>query len=83
MFYLVVVDELLHAVSFLIQAKFFFCKSLYMASQEGHVEVVHALIQAGADLNQARDNGATPLQNALIYAYQKTRDARRSMDVTL
>ena len=32
-----------------------------MACQEGHVEVVHALIQAGAALDQAMNDGTTPL----------------------
>jgi hypothetical protein len=36
----------------------------YYAAYYGYVEVVHALIQAGADLNQAEDKGATPLHIA-------------------
>ena len=32
-----------------------------MASQNGHVEVVRVLIDAGALINQANTNGATPL----------------------
>ena len=32
-----------------------------MASQEGQVEVVRLLIDAGALINQALNNGATPL----------------------
>ena len=34
------------------------------AAYYGYIEVVHALIQAGADLNQARDDGPTPLHMA-------------------
>ena len=34
---------------------------MYMAAQDGHDVVVRALIQAGADVNKAGDNGATPL----------------------
>jgi ankyrin repeat protein len=34
---------------------------LYHASGWGKIEVVQALVEAGADLNQAREDGATPL----------------------
>jgi hypothetical protein len=34
---------------------------LYMASQHGYVPVVHSLLQAGADVDKAKDNGLTPL----------------------
>jgi ankyrin repeat protein len=32
-----------------------------MASQNGHEPVVRALIEATADVNNAKDNGMTPL----------------------
>ena len=39
---------------------------MYIAAQEGHVEVVRLLLEAGADCNKARtDTGATPLQVAV------------------
>ena len=34
---------------------------LYIASQNGHLEVVRLLIDAGADKDKARTDGATPL----------------------
>ena len=34
---------------------------LYMAAEHGHLEVVRALLEAGADLNQANTDGDTPL----------------------
>ncbi len=37
---------------------------LFMASQNGHAEVVEILVKAGADLNQGPDDGATPLFQA-------------------
>jgi ankyrin repeat protein len=34
---------------------------LFIASQDGHVEVARLLIEAGADIDKAKDNGVTPL----------------------
>ena len=34
---------------------------MYIASQEGHVDVVRVLVEHGADMNKARNDGATPL----------------------
>jgi NLR family CARD domain-containing protein 3 len=34
---------------------------LFIAAEEGHEAVVRALIDLGADINKARDDGATPL----------------------
>eukprot|EP00438_Fugacium_kawagutii_P004074 Skav227082 [mRNA] locus=scaffold1387:157219:163724:- [translate_table: standard] len=34
---------------------------LFIASQNGHLEVVRLLIDAGADVNKARTEGASPL----------------------
>ena len=34
---------------------------LYIATCNGHEAVVRALIEAGADVNKATDNGGTPL----------------------
>ena len=37
---------------------------LYIASGEGHVEVVSILVERGADINKAMNDGTTPLQIA-------------------
>jgi hypothetical protein len=37
---------------------------LYLASGQGHLPVVQALLQGGADVDKARDDGATPLMVA-------------------
>ena len=34
---------------------------MYTASEKGHVDVVRMLLEQGADINKARDIGATPL----------------------
>ena len=34
---------------------------MYGASQNGHVDVVRVLLEQGADINKAKNNGATPL----------------------
>ena len=34
---------------------------LYIAAEKGHEAVVRALIELGADVNKAKDDGATPL----------------------
>ena len=36
-------------------------KAILFAAQNGHETVVRALIEAGADINKARDGGYTPL----------------------
>jgi uncharacterized protein YabN with tetrapyrrole methylase and pyrophosphatase domain len=36
-------------------------KAILFAAQNGHETVVRALIEAGADINKATDNGGTPL----------------------
>ena len=36
-------------------------KELFFAAHQGHEAMVRALIEVGADVNQARDEGATPL----------------------
>ena len=41
-------------------------KVQYIAAQKGHEAVVRALIEAGADVNKARDNSSTPLYIAAI-----------------
>ena len=50
-----VVRELLTGGASIDQAKKDECTPLYMASKEGHVEVVRALLAAGADHTLARD----------------------------
>jgi ankyrin repeat protein len=42
---------------------------LYIAAQNGHWEVVQALLQAGADKNKARQSGETPLYVAAEKGY--------------
>eukprot|EP00731_Ephydatia_muelleri_P032845 Em0024g389a len=37
------------------------CSPLYMASQEGNLDVVKTLIQAGANINQVTKDNETPL----------------------
>ena len=37
---------------------------LFLAAQNGHLNVVQSLIEAGVDVNQANKNGATPLYMA-------------------
>lgn len=34
---------------------------VYMAAVNGHVDVLHTLVEYGADVNIARDTGATPV----------------------
>jgi hypothetical protein len=34
---------------------------LYAAAEQGHGEIVAGLVAAGADINAAKENGATPL----------------------
>ena len=34
---------------------------LFMAAQEGHIEVVQFLVYSGANKDQCKTNGATPL----------------------
>ena len=42
--------------------------ALFIASQEGHLSIVTALIEAGAAVNQATDRGNTPLYIAAAEA---------------
>ncbi|CAE7511120.1 CTTNBP2, partial [Symbiodinium necroappetens] len=37
---------------------------LYIAAQEGQLEVAHLLLQANADMNKATRDGATPVHAA-------------------
>ena len=41
------------------------------AALYGHLEVVRLLLEAGADQNVARQNGATALMDAAIYGHSK------------
>ena len=38
--------------------------SLMIAAEKGHEAVVRGLVEAGAEVNKARDDGATPLSIA-------------------
>ena len=46
-----------------------------MASHEGHTSIVNALIAAGANVNAARDNDATPLSIASEHGHTSIVDA--------
>ena len=37
---------------------------LYIAAQNGHLDVVHHLVEVGADKDQAKNQGATPVHIA-------------------
>lgn len=39
-------------------------RPIYMAAQEGHMEIVRALIEAGADVNLVAQDGCTPIDIA-------------------
>ncbi len=45
--------------------------TLYTASEEGQLDVVQCLAKAGVDLNQAKENGATPLTVARAKDHSK------------
>ena len=42
---------------------------IYWASLKGHLEVVQALIAAGADVNKASNDGRTPIYWASFYGH--------------
>ena len=50
---------------------------LYRASWEGHLEVVRALLAAGADVNKSNDYGQTPLSRALAHDHTQIADLLR------
>jgi ankyrin repeat protein len=59
---------------------------LFIASQKGHVPVVQALLQAGADVDKAMDDGTTALDVAkqkkhgkVVSSLQKARAAAGSI----
>ena len=45
---------------------------LFIAAQQGHIDILRVLVKAGADLDQARDNGATPVNLAAAVRCQPT-----------
>ena len=45
--------------------------SLYIAADQGHLEIVHTLLNAGADVDQPSDTGLTPLLIASKKGYHK------------
>jgi ankyrin repeat protein len=57
---------------------------LYSASQNGHLNVVDALLRAGADVNKAKNDGATPLFAACLKGHRACVEAlvRARADVT-
>ena len=50
---------------------------LQSASQNGHLEVVRALLAAGADVNRSDNRGNTPLSGALLYNRTQVADLLR------
>ena len=48
---------------------------LHRAAQEGHTEVIEALIDAGAKVNAQDNNGITPLHRAAIYGQTEVIEA--------
>ena len=47
------------------------CTPLFIASREGHVEVVKELVRAGAGPNKAANNGYTPLEVARYQGHSR------------
>lgn len=45
---------------------------LLIAAQQGYIDILRVLVKAGADLDQARDNGATPVNLAAAVRCQPT-----------
>jgi ankyrin repeat protein len=54
-----------------------------MASAKGHVPVVQALLQGGADVDKAADDGGTPLHMASQQGHVHVVQALQRADVTL
>ena len=50
---------------------------LYWASSQGHLEVVRALLAAGADVNRSDNYGFTPLSVALAFNHTQIADLLR------
>ncbi len=45
--------------------------ALYIAVEQGHAEVASLLLEKGADVNQATNNGDTPLMVAASYGKEE------------
>ena len=54
--------------------------ALYFAAEEGHLEVVRALISAGADKGKACISGATPLTIAQEHSHITVVEALQAAD---
>ena len=50
-------------------------EALRIACWDGHLECVHILIEAGADVNTCTDRGFTPLMFAASHGYSKCVEA--------
>ena len=50
---------------------------LNLASQNGHKEIVNALIEAGANVNKADNDGMTPLDMACCNGHKEIVSDRR------
>ena len=56
---------------------------LYTAAQKGHIQVVNALLRAGANQNLANDDGDTPLSVAQLNGHTEIVQAVQAAAIQL